>query len=105
MKKSKYDIEIIKQIAKHQKTVSEVASLYGVSNNAIIQVLKKYKLKSHSRRVIIITSDKTIKCDTVKDAAYIIGVCVKTLQTTLKGKKSRVLSELNIEVNYYDEID
>jgi hypothetical protein len=102
---SKYKENDLIKVIKKQATVMEMAHKYGSSYQAIKKALYRYGYRCHKRIKISSPYKKDVYVDDIQKCADELKVGRTTIIRALKGESVPMFDELNIKVEYVEEID
>lgn len=94
----KYLEEDLEAIVKKEKTIKQVATDYGVSQNAVLRCLNRRGYHIKKRRIRIITPYKTVVVESAYECAETLKLSATTINKALRGEKIKTLEELGIKV-------
>ena len=101
MRYIKYDEKDLLEIRAGHKTIKDIADKYNVSVHAIRCAMSRLKVYKKKTMVKLTTAYKEVICSSTNECARIVGVSQPTIKKALRGEYSRILNELEVEVEEY----
>lgn len=101
MKYTKYDRNDFLDLRNKKTTRQKLAEKYGVSLHSIECAIARARIYSRMTMVKVVTPYKTQVYGSVEECSKAIGVSSPTIRKVLKGGQSRLLEELEIELEEY----
>ena len=92
----KYNKQDFELIVEKKKTVEQIALKYAVCPATLKRQMNRAGYYLNKRKILIISPYKLIECNGISECARELNVSTATIQNALKGKRIKILEELEI---------
>ena len=92
----RYDKKDFQLIVEKRKTIEQIAKKYGVAPQTLHRQMNRAGYYISKRRIIIISPYQLTECNSIQEAADQLNVSHTTIRNALKGKKPKILEDLEI---------
>lgn len=94
----RYLEEDLEAVTKGMVTLDDLANNYGVSRDTLRRYLNRHGYHIRKVKIKIIDPFKTTLAHSIQECADTLQVSTATIKNALKGKKVKVLEELEIKL-------
>lgn len=100
---SKYEERDLLAVISGDKSLQDVADLYGTTKQAVKKALYRYGYRVRRSIKIISPYKETIYVADKQKCAEELRVSARTISKALKGERVAILDDLNIRVEYAED--